>query len=84
MQTQEKQHAIAGSALTENKIRHHIHSMSPRISGIIQLGYPLINAVGHFTGRLDTKQTRLYIKHTRIDVGFVARRLHIFRHTKRL
>ena len=34
--------------------------------------------------RLNTKHTRLYIKHTRVDVGFVAQRLHILRHTNRL
>ena len=57
--------------------------MSPRISEIIQLGRPLINAVGHFMGRLDTKHTRLSIKHNRVDVRFVARRPHILRHTNR-
>ena len=66
--SQQKQHAIVGSALTQNNIRHYINSMLLRISEIIQLGYPLINAVGHFMDRLDTKHTRLYIKHTRVDV----------------
>ena len=75
--TQQKQHAIAGSALTQNNIRHYINSMLPRISEIIQLGYPLINAVGHFMDRLDTK-------HTRVDVRFVARRPHILRHSNHL
>ena len=82
--TQQKQHAIAGSALTQNNIRYYINSMLPRISEIIQLGYPLINAVGHFIDRLDTKHTRLYIKHTRVDVRFVARRPHILRHSNHL
>ena len=82
--SQQKQHAIAGSALTQNNIRHYINSMLPRISEIIQLGYPLINAVGHFIDRLDTKHTRLYIKHTRVDVRFVARRPHILRHSNHL
>ena len=58
--------------------------MPLRSSGIIQLGYQLINAVGHFMARLDTKHTCLYIKHTHGDVGFVAQRLHIVRHTNRL
>ena len=48
--------------------------MLPRISEIIQLGYPLINAVGHFIDRL-------YTKHTRVDVRFVARRPHVLRHS---
>ena len=34
--------------------------------------------------RLNTKHTRLYIKHSRVDVGFVAQRLHFLRHTNRL
>ena len=58
--------------------------MPPRSSGIIQLGYPLINAVGHLMARLNTKHTRLYVKHSRVDVGFVAQRLHFLRHTNRL
>ena len=69
---QQKQHAIAESALTQNNYRHYINSMSPRISEIIQLGRPLMNAVGHFMGCLDTKHTRLSIKHYRVDVRFVA------------
>ena len=82
--SQQKQHAIAGSALTQNNIRHYINSMLPWISEIIQLRYPLINAVGHFMDRLDTKHTRLYLKHTRIDVRFVAWRPHILRHSNHL
>ena len=58
--------------------------MPPRSSGITQFGYPLINAVGHFMARLNTKHTRLYIKHDRVDVDFVAQRLHLLRHTNRL
>ena len=78
---QQKQHTIAGSAITKNNICHYIKPMPLRSSGIIQLGYPLINVVGHFMARLDTKHTHLYIKHTRVDVGFVAQQLHILRHT---
>ena len=59
--TQQKQHAIAGSALMQNNIRHYINSMLSRISEIIQFGYPLINAVGHFMDSLDTKHTRASI-----------------------
>ena len=36
--TQQKQHAIAESALMQNNYRHYINSMSPQISEIIQLG----------------------------------------------
>ena len=82
--TQQKQRTIAGSAITQNNIRHYIKPMPPRSSGIMQLGYPLINAVGHFMARLGTKHSCLYIKHTGVDVGFVAQRLHILRHTNRL
>ena len=53
--SQEKRPAIAGSATTENNICHYIKAMAPRISTIIQLGYPPINAVGHFMARLNTK-----------------------------
>ena len=41
-------------------------------SATVQLGYPLINAVGHFMGRLNTKTHRLYIKYTCIDMGFIT------------
>ena len=34
--------------------------------------------------RLNTKHTRLYIKHICVDVGFVAQRLHKLCHTSRL
>ena len=53
--TLEKRPAIAGSVTTENNIHHYIKAMAPGISTIIQLGYPLINAVGHFMARLNTK-----------------------------
>ena len=68
----------------QNNIRHSIKPTPKRSSGIIHLGYPLINAVGHFMARLDTKHTRLYIKYTRIHVGFLAQWLHILHHTNRL
>ena len=70
--TQQKQHAIAGSAITQNNIRHYIKPMPPRSSGIIQLGYLLINAVGHFMIRLNTKHTRLYIKTYPHRCGFCS------------
>ena len=53
--SQEKRPTIAGSATTENNIRHYIKAMAPQISTIIQLGYLPINAVGHFMACLNTK-----------------------------
>ena len=50
-----KRPTIAGSVTTENNIRHYIRAMAPRISTIIQLGYLLINAVGHFMACLNIK-----------------------------
>ena len=82
--SQQKQHTITGSAIMQNNIRHYIKPMPLRSSGIIQLGYPLINTVGHFMARLNTKHTRLYIKHIHLDVRFVAQQLHILCHTNRL
>ena len=79
--SQEKQPTIAGSTAVENNIRHYIKAMAPQISAIILLGYPPINAVGHFMACLNTKHTRLYIKHACVDMGFVMRWLHIVCHT---
>ena len=68
--TQEKRPTIAGSATTENNIRHYIKAMALQISTIIQLGYPPINPVGHFMACLNTKAHPLLYKTYPLRYGF--------------
>ena len=55
--------------------------MALQISAIIQLGYPPINAVAHFMAHLNAKTHVPLYKHTRVNMGFVTRRLYIVHHT---